>query len=104
MQLGRYVQSPNDDELYEIDYTDWLDTDNAEALLSVSATWDPAYVGPPAFNVAPVYLSNDNLKVLFRVQGGEVGGVYAITLQVTANSGRVVNDCVEITVEGPCYG
>jgi hypothetical protein len=102
--LGRYIQTPGSNELYEIDYSDWLDTDNAEVLSNLSAVWSPTYVGPPAFDVAPVYLSGDTLSGLFNVSGGEANGVYMITLTATSNSGRIREDCVEISVETPCNG
>jgi len=100
--LGRFTQTTGANELYSIDYSDWLDTAASEVLSNLSAVWTPLYAGPPEFQVTPVYLSVDNLTGLFNVHGGEDGGEYTVTITATSNSGRIREDCVTIIVEDPC--
>lgn len=103
--LGRYEQSPNDAELYTVDYSDWLDQEPGEILTAFDVvSWSPTDTVAPIFTAGPAYLDSTTLKGILKITGGQVGQVYEVIVRATSNAGRIVNDCIEITIEGPCNG
>lgn len=102
--LGQFDQAPVDDERYTIDYSAWLDTDEALNIYLVEVNpvepVDPLEVHDSALNV-------DLNGLTFYVTGGEAGKSYDVNVTVTTDGGpdlvpRTRADCVKFSINAGC--
>ncbi len=85
MILGRYTKQPSEVSDYDIDFTDWLRSD--ETLASATAT-----VACLTSTDASLSMEGETLTakiVRVRLSGGLAGEDYKVTVQTTSSSGRL---------------
>lgn len=86
MPAAKYVKTAAEKKRYQIDYTDWLDTN--ELVTSVAFTITP--VTAPALVVDGVQVQLGSLGVQYYISGGVNGKDYAIAATLTTNNGPQV--------------
>lgn len=103
MILGRFAQSPEDDERYSIYYGDWLDENELLSNFDIEV----APLTSPPLEVHDSELSADQQSITFYVTGGQLDTEYTVSIQATTNGGpdlvpRVRNDCVKFSIQSGC--
>ncbi len=93
--LDRYRQQPSETRRREIDYSEWLATE--ELITDIDVTVSPST--SPALAVAPVSIDPDGKIIEYYAGGGLTGNDYTVTFKITTDDGQVREDEVEITVE-----
>jgi hypothetical protein len=95
MILDRYSQQPAEVRRRQIDYGEWLDTD--EIITDVANAISPVTVPPLA--LTSVTIDPTGKIVEYFASGGLTGTDYTVTITITTDDGQVREDELDITVE-----
>lgn len=85
MPLAKFVQEPNEQKRYVLDYSDWLDT--GETISSVAFSISPAGMTVPSSTIG-----TPANTVSFFITGGTSGTKYTVEAQITTSAGQVKED------------
>lgn len=93
-RLSKYIQTPDEEKQYAIEYSDWLA--DSETLSSVTFTVTPTT--SPAFSVPASSITTGdtgvNSLLKFFVSGGVDGNTYTVLVTVTTSIGQIKQDTV----------
>lgn len=88
MKLGKFQQTPLENKIYVIDYSQWLGS--GETIQSMTTTI--ANVTDPPFVVDGEVISADKKSVSFFASGGLDGSKYEVEVIMATSSGEIKND------------
>lgn len=88
MKLGRFRQTPLENKIYVVDYSQWLGS--GETLLTVNPT--VTQTTTPPLLISGVATSPDGKSVSFFVSGGADNTTYEVEVLATTTAGQTKND------------
>lgn len=94
--LGKFAQTPSDNKLYTIDYSQWLNT--GETLSGVP-TFTIQQTTVPPLAITGAALVNSNTGVSFFVGAGLSGNQYEIEVVANTSLGQTKNDQIYYNVQ-----
>lgn len=99
--LDRFKKQPNEVKKYQIDYTEWLSTD--ETIIAVTqsvATLNPAStdVGEPTLTVGTTNIIESGTKYEYYLSSGTDGKRYKITFLSDTSDAQTLESEIEFTV------
>lgn len=93
MKLAKFRKSPGDRKRYEVNYEDWLNSD--ELLTSVTMQGN---VETDNFYVEAFTLTSDKKEVIFYVSGGIAGSTYDVGVTISTSLSQIKEDTITFVV------
>lgn len=97
MRLGRYFKSPNESKRYQIDYSNWLDSDEYVS----SITFQTISVNTGTLVVVADTIGANSKVASFFVSGGNAGQTYEVAAQMSSTGNQLKEDVVVYVVRAP---